>query len=105
MAQYNLTGDFYLVVKKKSGCQKSLCGRLSQRSPSLKSGEVAIKVCVVVPEALFVKPQLEAKVIIPESAVSKPVIDATVLDNVREIMEQQTGLDVSVRLVENKVQQ
>jgi hypothetical protein len=37
--------------------------------------------------------------------VSKPVIDATVLDNVREIMEQQTGLDVSVRLVENKVQQ
>ena len=59
----------------------------------------------MVPEALFVKPQLEAKVIIPESAVSKPVIDATVLDNVREIMEQQTGLDVSVRLVENKVQQ
>jgi hypothetical protein len=105
MAQYNLTGDFYLVVKKKQGWGSKLCGRLSLKNPALKSGEVAIKVNVVVPEALFVKPQLEAKVIIPESAVSKPVIDATVLDNVREIMEQQTGLDVSVRLVENEVQQ
>ena len=92
-------------MKKKQGWGSKLCGRLSLKNPALKSGEVAIKVNVVVPEALFVKPQLEAKVIIPASAVSKPVIDVTVLDNVREIMEQQTGLDVSVPLVENEVQQ
>ena len=69
------------------------------------SDDKPLKVTVELPEALFARTQFHAKVIIPESSVSKPVIDATVLDNVREIMEQQTGLDVSVRLVENEVQQ
>jgi hypothetical protein len=65
------------------------------------SGEVAIKVTVNVPDALFERPQLQARIVVPDSAVSKPVIDATVLDNIQQVLNQQLGLDIRVSLVEN----
>src|SRR5579859_5666037 len=92
------TGEFYLVVHRKN--YSSLSGRLSTRTPDLEAGEVAIKLNVTVPETLFKRPQLQASVTIPESAVTPPVLDAQVLDNVREVLEQQTGMDISVRLIE-----
>jgi hypothetical protein len=94
--------DFYLVVRKKNGYMSRLSGRLVTGAPVLAAGEVPIKLTIKVPQALFVKPQLAATITIPESAVSKPVIDATVLDNVREVLEQQTGMAISVSLVENE---
>jgi hypothetical protein len=95
---HNIEGNFYLVVRKKNW--SVLAARLSLKNPSLKSGEVAIKVSVAVPDALFARPQLQAKLTVPEGAVSKPVIDATVLDNVREVLQQQTGMDIKLSLVE-----
>lgn len=88
----------YLVVSPKGWC--GLSGRLTSKVPALKSDEQAVKLSVKVPDALFKRPQLKASITIPESSVSSPVIDATVLDNIREIMCQQTGLDVSVSLVD-----
>ena len=99
----SIKGEFYLVVRKKNNWISRLSGRLTQGTPVLAAGEVPIKVMVEVPEALFVRPQLQARVIVPESCVSRPVIDATVLDNVREVLQQQTGLDITVSLVENEV--
>jgi hypothetical protein len=91
-------GEFYLVIRRKN--YNSLSGRISTRTPDLEAGEVAIKLNVEVPETLFKKPQLQATVVIPQSSVSPPVIDATVLDNVKEILEQQTGLAITLNLVE-----
>lgn len=93
------SGEFYLAVKKKRGWS-ALTARLTNKSPSLVSGEVAIKVTVNVPDALFERPQLQARIVVPESAVSKPVIDATVIDNIQETLNKQFGLDVRVSLVE-----
>lgn len=87
----------YLVVSPKGW--SGLSGRLTSKSPALKPNEQVVKLSVQVPDALFKRPQLKASIVIPESSVSSPVIDATVLDNVREILCQQTGLDVSVSLV------
>jgi hypothetical protein len=96
-----LEGDFYLVVKKKNGYFYRLSGRLTSGKPSkLDSGEVAIKLSVSVPHSLFDKPQFQATVTIPQGALTAPVIDATVIDNVREIIEQQTGMDIKLSLVE-----
>lgn len=95
-----LSGSFYLVLHRKNF--PYLAARISSKTPSLAAGEVAIKLNVTVPEALFKQPQLQASVIIPEDSVTPPVLDAKVLDNVREIMEQQTGMEVSVRLVEGE---
>ena len=102
MAAANLEGDFYLILKKKNGWMNRLVGRLCTKLPALAAGEIPVKITVVLPEALFTRPQLQAKVIIPESAVSKPVIDGNILDNVREVLEQQTGMAVQVFLVENE---
>ena len=77
----------------------SLSARLAAKVPALKSDEVAVKLSVSVPEVLFKRPQLQASITIPESAVTAPVVNAEVLDNVREIISQQTGLDVQVSLV------
>jgi hypothetical protein len=96
-----VSGEFYLAVKKNRKTWKGLSARLTNTTPSLASGEVAIKVVVNVPDALFTRPILQASINVPEGAVSKPVIDATVLDNIKESLNQQFGLDVRVSLVEN----
>src|ERR1700739_3689273 len=88
----------YLVLSPKGW--SSLSGRLTTKVPSLDSDEHAVKISVKVPDTLFKRPQLKASIVIPDSAVSAPVIDATVLDNVREILAQHTGLDGNVSLIE-----
>lgn len=82
-----------------------MSARLALKSPSLAKDEIALKISVEVPDALFNRPQLQAKITIPQSAVTAPVVDAQVLDNVREILQQQTGLDVSVSLVSPTVEE
>lgn len=77
-----------------------LKARLTNKLPALTSGEVPIKLNVSVPDALFKRPQLQAQITIPESAVTAPVVSAEVLDNVKEVLSQTTGLDVQVSLVE-----
>lgn len=94
-----LYGDFYLVVRKKNW--NNLAARITSGKPkSLQSGEVAIKLTVQVPNSLFTTPQFQAKVTIPEGSLTPPVLDATVVDNVREIIEQQTGMHIELSLVE-----
>jgi hypothetical protein len=93
------SGNYYLVVRAGK-YSRDLRARLASGLPALAKGEVAIKLSVDVPAAMFLTPQIQAKVIIPENSVSAPVIDATVLDNVREVLEQRTGFDVSVSVVE-----
>lgn len=98
---YNVDGTFYLVVKQKSRDGYALSARLAQRLPSLTSGEVAIKLDVAVPEVLFSRPTLQASITVPAGATIGKVIDATVLDNVREVLQQQTGLDITISIVES----
>jgi hypothetical protein len=87
----------YLCLRK-SGWK--LSGRLSVKRPSLASGEVPLKISVQVPDALFVTPQLRATITIPDSAVTPPTLNAQVLDNVREVLQQQTGMSVTIAVVE-----
>lgn len=68
-------------------------------SPALDSNEIAVKVTLDIPDAIFDKPALEAKITIPEEAVSKPVISAEVIDNVQEIIKQNTGFEVKLEIV------
>lgn len=94
------TRDFegYLVVKPKG--YFGLTGRLALRAPSLDAGEIAIKVRLKVPDALFRRTQLQAQIVIPADSVTPPILDAKVIDNVREVLEQKTGLDILVSMVE-----
>lgn len=91
----------HLVVEKKRGWGKYGC-RLTTKTPSLKSNEVAVRLEIDLPDVLFERPQIEAKVTIPPDMVSPKTVEAEVLDNVETVLQQQAGLDVTVRLVEQE---
>lgn len=88
----------YLIIKRKS--KYSYTSRMTVGSPALASNEVAIKLFLELPDAIFDKPAFEAKVIVPDSAVSKPIISAEVIDNVQDIIKQNTGFEVKLEVVE-----
>lgn len=92
-------GVLYVVARKKRG-YSNLTFRSTLQPPDVVAGEVALRLVVELPDALFVRPQLTARIVVPKESVTPPNVDATVLDNVREAIQAQTGLDVRVSLVE-----
>lgn len=70
--------------------------------PSLKAHERAIKIQVELPDELFTTPELTAKITVPKDAVSKPTIDAETISNIQEVISQQLGVSMTVRLVESE---
>lgn len=66
----------------------------------MPTNEVAIKIHVAVPDTLFKRPQLQAKIVIPNDSVTPETLDAKVLDNVKEVLEQQLGFDVRLSVVD-----
>lgn len=96
----NMQISQYIVIKKTSKWRYS--SRMTKGSPALASNEVAIKVALEIPDAVFDKPSLEAKIVIPKEAVSKPVIEAQVIDNVEQIIKQNTGFEVKLEVIEPK---
>jgi hypothetical protein len=93
-----LEQTFFLALSQNGRWR--LSGRLSKSLPALKAGEIALSLTVKLPETLFKKPSLRASIEVPESAVSAPVIDSAVVDNIREIVQQQLGVDLQIAVVE-----
>ncbi len=88
----------YIVIKKKN--RWSYGSRMTKSNPAIASNEIAVKVMIEIPDAVFDKPTLQAQITIPEEAVSRPVISAEVVDNVQEIIKQNTGFDVRLEVIE-----
>lgn len=91
----------YLCIKKTGSTYnpKALL-RVTKTSPALDFNEIAVKLDLELPDELFAKPRLEAKIAVPKEAVSAPVISAEVIDNVQDIIKQSTGFEVRLNLVE-----
>lgn len=88
----------YIIIKKKN--KWSYGSRMTKESPALASNEVAVKVILEMPDGIFDKPAFEAQINIPEEAITKPVISAEVIDNVQDIIKQNTGFEVKLEVVE-----
>lgn len=96
----NISDTFYLVLSPKSRGW-GLTARLTARRPSLARDELFVQLDVAVPEALFKRPALHAKVSVPENAtIGQTIINAEVADNVRELLEKQLGMRVDVSVPE-----
>lgn len=74
--------NFYLIVNDK-GTTKTC-----KNKPGLNWNEVAIAVNMELPNTLFQKPQLSAKIVVPDEAAVQQAIEATTADNVRQAIEQ-----------------
>lgn len=93
----------YLIIKKNVRYSRGTgyyAARLTQKSPALASNEIAVKIRLQLPDAIFEKPAFEAKVVVPDSAISKPIIEADVIDNVEQIIKQNTGFEVKLTMVD-----
>ncbi len=73
--------------------------RLTQTKPHLDWNEISIALEVNLPDALFDKPRLEARIDIPEEAATPNLIDAHVVENVQEAIKQATGLEFSINVI------
>lgn len=74
--------------------------RLTTKQPQLSSDERAIKVRLEIPESLFKTPQLEFNVSVPENSVTPQILPVEVQDNIKSIIEQQTGCVVKLNVVD-----
>jgi hypothetical protein len=87
--------QFYLVVNKKGTT------RTCKQKPGLDWDEISVKIDLVLPDTLFTKPQLSAKIDVPESDIKQHDISIDVIDNIKESIQQHTGLPIKISFVNN----
>ena len=78
--------------------------RITQGKPGLSWNEVSILLDINLPDGLFNRPRLEAKIDIPEDAVGPETLTSEVIENVKDAIEHNTGLTFSINVIkeENK---
>ena len=96
----------YIIIKgtkrNSYSTYRTYTSRMTMNSPALKSDEVAVKVSIELPDALFERTALQANIKVPNDVVSQPVITADVIDNVQEIIKQNTGFDVKLQIIDKE---
>lgn len=85
-----------MKIKKWLTVASNKSARLTAGKPSLDWDEVSIMLEVDIPDAMFKRPRLEAKITVPDEAAAAETINASVSDNVQEAIEQATGLTFSI---------
>ena len=70
--------------------------KLTKGKPKTARNQVALKLTLMIPSAIFDEPQLHAIITIPEDAISKPVIDADIQENIVEILSERLGFHVHI---------
>lgn len=80
--------DRWLIVERYGKA------RVTANKPALDADEIAVHLLMEIPDALFWRPTIEARVIVPPEAAPPLQIDATVLEQVGEAIRQATGLQV-----------
>lgn len=70
--------------------------RLSKATPALAPNEIAMRLNLTVPRAVFRKPSLEATINLPASIGAPDKIDAAVVGNIKAAVQQATGLELSI---------
>lgn len=74
--------------------------RVSKGKPStVNRDEIAIKLCLHIPDSLFDKPILEVNAHIKDGG-HHMVVDADVADQLAQQIKEQTGLAVDLRMVD-----
>lgn len=89
------SGEFHLVLSVKDRGWPDLAARITAKSPTVKPGEIAVKLSVVVPRALFHRPTLRVSVNVP-AGDAPAVIDAAVAENLSAALSQQLGVAVHI---------
>ncbi len=91
-----LTTHGYLVIDADGGM------RLAALPPRLGWDEIVMKIAVKIPRAIFTKPSLSAEITIPADAGNPSIIEARTVADIREAVQQATGMQLSITVVDPK---
>jgi len=91
--------DFYAIVSQRFSTYGSQTGkatvRLTRNRPDCDATEVAVKISLSLPDALFKRPSLQASITVDDDVV--PVlVDADVADNIARVVKEQMGINLHV---------
>ena len=78
--------------------------KVTQKKPTTRGAEIAVKINLSIPNALFAKPTLEANIEVPTPDAFGPIIPADVQDNLANVLSEQLGYNVSLRVVDSEQQ-
>lgn len=86
----------YLIVNSRGNVT------MRERPPRLQGNEIAVLLTLAVPDAIFKRPTLEARMVVPNEAVPKATITPKVTDNIEKIIKEATGLNMVVTVMEQE---
>lgn len=88
-----------MILRKWLVTNERGSARLVGSRPKVQTDEVAIYIEIEVPNGLFEKPRLIAKMKIPDSVVTSKEVNADVTDNIEEAIMAATGLEMHVSII------
>lgn len=83
----------WLTINSKGRC------KATKNHTGLYVDEIAIQLNIELPDMLFKKPHLIASITVPNEAAAVETIGAVITDNVRDAIEEATGLAFSISVV------
>lgn len=89
----------FLVIEGNEGRFGHWTGRIARvtaRKPRTAANEVALQLTIEIPDAMFMKPVLQARMVVPPEAVSAPVIEPEVANNIAELVRDQLGIKLHI---------
>lgn len=89
----------YLILSKGVKRWKPSIKLVSSLKNTMPSNSVAVRLNLVLPDSIFDKPQLEATIKINDSDISKPIIKAETLDNIKQELNKNLGIDLSINII------
>lgn len=92
----------YLIVSPGKHKWKVNVKLASSLKGNMPANAVAIKLNLVLPDTIFDKPQLQATIKVRPEDIAKPVINAETLDNIKAVLNQNLGVEMSIKIVEDK---
>ncbi len=76
--------------------------KMVERKPTLEGNEVALRLNIELPDALFKRPTLEATFKIDERMAPKVEITQEVVSNIENLIKENIGMNIHVQLVEHE---
>lgn len=85
-----------MKIEKWMTINKNGTSRLTSSKPALQVDEISVLLSLVIPDALFRRPHLQAEITIPDDASMPQYISSEVQTNLAECIKQVTGLDMKI---------
>lgn len=84
---------FFLIVTDSGAI------RTVKSKPTVKHNEISIAMQLDLPDSLFDKPTLQARIIVDDKQVNTKELEVKMLSNIQEAIEERMNSEVTLRIV------